>query len=108
MTGGAAVPLPDGLEGWGAGPFDCWRAQGGTYGGGVYDSEFIVGRDFCEIAREFLGVDLDAMEERKGGPCWASLERFRTFHTDGRPCLGDDWDEERDTELVGFRASDSL
>lgn len=98
-------PLPDDLTSTPQSPDVCWRAQWGTYARGVYDSEFVVDRDFCGVARAFFDVDLDAMAEEAGQPCWASLERFRTYHTNGRPSIDLDWEEERDTELVGFRAS---
>ena len=98
-------PLPDDLDSVPQDPDVCWRAQWGTYAGGVYDSEFVVDRDFCGVARAFFDVDLGAMAEEAGQPCWASLERFRTYHADGRPCIDLDWEEERDTELVGFRMS---
>ena len=55
--------------------------------------------------RAFFDVDLGAMAKEAGQPCWASLERFRTCHADGQPRIDLDWEEERDTELVGFRAS---
>ena len=57
------------------------------------------------MAKEFLQADIDAMARSEGEPCWSSLERFYTFRADGSPCDGDDWDEERGTELIGFRAS---
>lgn len=98
-------PLPDDLVSASQGPDVCWRAQWGTYAGGVYDSEFVVDRDFCGVACTFFDVDLGAMAEEAGQPCWASLERFRTYHADGRPCIDLDWEEERDTELVAFRMS---
>ena len=97
--------LPDDLTSTPQSPDVCWRAQWGTYAGGVHDSEFLVDRDFCEAAHAFFDVDPSAMAEKAGQPCWASLERFRTCRADGRPCVGLDWVEERHAELVAFRMS---
>ena len=57
-THAASPPLPDDLDSAPQDPDVCWRAQWGTYAGGVYDSEFVVDRDFCGVARTFFDVKM--------------------------------------------------